>query len=83
MTSERDILLSKTNRNFNQQCQDLSTNSRFDDLMLMTIGRNSIIIGSGSYVPEKILPNSYFNELLGEDVDTWLRQNLKIRERRW
>lgn len=45
--------------------------------------RNSIIIGSGSYAPEKVLPNSYFNELLGEDVDTWLQTNLTIKERRW
>lgn len=45
--------------------------------------RNSVIVGSGLYVPEKIIPNSYFNELLGEDVDTWLRENLTIRERRW
>lgn len=45
--------------------------------------RNSIIIGSGSYAPERVLPNSYFNELLGEDVDTWLQSNLTIKERRW
>lgn len=45
--------------------------------------RNAIIIGSGSYAPEKVVPNSYFNEILGEDVDTWLRENLTIRERRW
>ncbi len=45
--------------------------------------RNPIIIGSGSYVPEKVIPNSYFNEILGEDVDTWLQENLTIRERRW
>ncbi|MFZ2323336.1 MAG: ketoacyl-ACP synthase III [Ignavibacteriaceae bacterium] len=45
--------------------------------------RNAQIIVSGMYVPEKILPNSYFNELLGEDVDTWLRENLTIKERRW
>lgn len=45
--------------------------------------RNSKIIASGMYVPEKVLPNSYFNELLGEDVDTWLRENLTIKERRW
>lgn len=45
--------------------------------------RNSIIIGSGSYAPERVLPNSYFNELLGEDVDTWLQTNLTIKERRW
>jgi 3-oxoacyl-[acyl-carrier-protein] synthase-3 len=45
--------------------------------------RNAQIVASGMYVPERILPNSYFNELLGEDVDTWLRENLTIRERRW
>lgn len=45
--------------------------------------RNPIIIGTGSYVPEKVIPNSYFNEILGEDVDTWLQENLTIRERRW
>ena len=45
--------------------------------------RNAAIIGSGSYVPEHIVPNSYFNTLLGEDVDTWLRENVQIYERRW
>ncbi len=45
--------------------------------------RNATIIGTGHYVPEKVVPNSYFNEVLGEDVDTWLQENLTIRERRW
>lgn len=45
--------------------------------------RNAYIKSTGSFVPEKIIPNSYFNELLGEDVDTWLVENLNIRERRW
>ncbi|MGE5432099.1 MAG: 3-oxoacyl-ACP synthase III family protein [Syntrophomonadaceae bacterium] len=45
--------------------------------------RNAKIAGSGAYAPEKVVPNSYFNEILGEDVDTWLRENLTIRERRW
>lgn len=35
------------------------------------------------HVPEKIVTNQFFNEILGEDVDTWLRENLTIRERRW
>jgi 3-oxoacyl-[acyl-carrier-protein] synthase III len=34
-------------------------------------------------VPERVVPNSFFNEILGEDVDTWLQENLTIRERRW
>jgi 3-oxoacyl-[acyl-carrier-protein] synthase-3 len=45
--------------------------------------RNSKILASGHYAPEKVVTNQYFNELLGEDVDTWLRENLTIRERRW
>ena len=45
--------------------------------------RNAQIAASGMFVPEKVVPNSYFNELLGEDVDTWLRENLTIKERRW
>lgn len=35
------------------------------------------------YAPERVLPNQYFNELLGQDVDTWLVENLTIRERHW
>lgn len=45
--------------------------------------RNAIIHSSGTYVPERVIPNSYFNELLGEDVDAWLRENVEIYERRW
>ncbi|MCZ4409637.1 ketoacyl-ACP synthase III [Cryomorphaceae bacterium 1068] len=45
--------------------------------------RNAKILGTGMYVPEKVVPNSYFNEILGQDVDTWLRQNVQIFERRW
>lgn len=45
--------------------------------------RHSKIIASGSYAPERVLKNEWFNEQLGEDVDTWLRENLTIEERRW
>lgn len=45
--------------------------------------RNAVIRSTGAYVPKKILPNSYFDETLGEDVSTWLSNNLKIKERRW
>ncbi|MFA4924166.1 MAG: ketoacyl-ACP synthase III [Ignavibacteriaceae bacterium] len=45
--------------------------------------RNAVLLSSGSFVPERVIPNSFFNELLGEDVDTWLRENLTICERRW
>jgi 3-oxoacyl-[acyl-carrier-protein] synthase-3 len=39
------------------------------------------ILSTGRYVPEKMLPNSYFDEILGRDVDEWLVKNVGIRER--
>jgi len=45
--------------------------------------RNAVIHATGAYFPKRLLPNSYFNALLGEDVDTWLRQNLNIYQRYW
>lgn len=45
--------------------------------------RNAGIVATGMYVPDRVIPNQYFNDLLGEDVDTWLVENLTIRERRW
>lgn len=35
------------------------------------------------YVPEKIVPNTYFDKLLSEDVSSWLEENVQIFERRW
>ncbi len=45
--------------------------------------RHSKIIASGSYAPDRVIKNEWFNQRLGEDVDTWLRENLTIEERRW
>lgn len=45
--------------------------------------RNAKIIASGMKVPDRIVPNSYFNELLGTDVDSWLKEHVQIYERRW
>lgn len=45
--------------------------------------RNAIIHSIGAYVPEKVVPNSYFDTLLGENVSDWLVQNVHIYERRW
>lgn len=45
--------------------------------------RNAIIASIGAYVPQTVITNQYFNEKLGEDVDTWLRENVQIYERRW
>lgn len=45
--------------------------------------RNANIVSCGAYAPARTIPNSWFNELLGEDVDTWLREKVQIYERRW
>lgn len=45
--------------------------------------RNAKIIGSGMAAPNRIVSNQFFNELLGEDVDTWLKNNVQIYNRRW
>jgi 3-oxoacyl-[acyl-carrier-protein] synthase-3 len=45
--------------------------------------RNAIIHSSGMYVPDRVIPNSYFDELLGENVSTWLENFVEIYERRW
>ncbi len=48
------------------------------------MNRNAYIKATGMYVPERIVPNSYFDALLGgEDVSTWLAENVQIYERRW
>ncbi len=40
------------------------------------------IIGTGSYVPERVVTNAELGRLLGEDVDEFVSQVLGIRERR-
>ena len=44
---------------------------------------NARIIASGAFAPAQVITNQYFNDLLGEDVDTWLREKVHIYERRW
>ena len=45
--------------------------------------RSAVIAATGSSVPSRTVPNAWFNEQLGEDVDTWLRQNVAIESRHW
>ncbi len=44
--------------------------------------RRAVIRGTGSYAPEKVIRNEYFNELYGRDVDSFLREKRNIFERR-
>lgn len=41
------------------------------------------IIGTGLYAPERVVANDYFNDLYGEDVDSFLRTHRNIEERRY
>lgn len=43
----------------------------------------AVIAGTGSHVPSLLLKNEYFDNLLGEDVSTWLKENLTIEQRYW
>jgi 3-oxoacyl-[acyl-carrier-protein] synthase-3 len=45
--------------------------------------RNAVIESVAAYAPDRVLPNTYFNDLLGVDVDTWLKEVVQIHERRW
>lgn len=45
--------------------------------------RNAIIHSNGIYLPEKVVPNTYFDQLLGENVSDWLEEFVEIYERRW
>ena len=45
--------------------------------------RNARIIATGMYAPDNVVPNAWFDEQLGEDVGTWLNDNLTITQRCW
>jgi 3-oxoacyl-[acyl-carrier-protein] synthase-3 len=43
--------------------------------------RKASIVGTGLYHPEKLVPNSYFNERYKQDIDTFLREKRNIKQR--
>jgi 3-oxoacyl-[acyl-carrier-protein] synthase-3 len=44
--------------------------------------RHAAVLGTGSYVPERVVTNAELEQMLGEPVDEWLRANVGIVERR-
>ncbi len=44
---------------------------------------HAIIKGTGHYAPEKVVKNQFFNDLYKKDIDTFLREQRNISERRW
>lgn len=45
--------------------------------------RYAKIVGTGHYAPEKVIPNSYFDELYKKDIGSFLEKSRNIKERRW
>jgi 3-oxoacyl-[acyl-carrier-protein] synthase-3 len=45
--------------------------------------RSATIASTGFYAPEKVISNRYFSDLYKKDMDTFLREQRNIRERRW
>lgn len=45
--------------------------------------RKATIVGTGSYAPERVITNEYFNELYGKDIDQFLREQRNIYKRHW
>lgn len=45
--------------------------------------RLATIAGTGFHAPEKVVTNQFFNDMYKKDVDTFLREQRNIKERRW
>lgn len=45
--------------------------------------RYATIAGVGSYAPDTVIKNQFFNDLYQKDIDTFLREQRNIKERRW
>lgn len=45
--------------------------------------RRATIIGTGFYAPERVIKNQYFNDMYKKDIDTFLREQRNIFERRF
>lgn len=45
--------------------------------------RRATIAGTGMHAPERVVKNSFFDELYKKDIGTFLKEQRNIRERRW
>ena len=45
--------------------------------------RRATIVGTGMYAPEKVVKNDFFNEMYKKDIDTFLKTQRNIFERRY
>ncbi len=45
--------------------------------------RRATVVGTGMYAPEKVVKNQFFNDMYKKDIDTFLREQRNIFERRY
>jgi 3-oxoacyl-[acyl-carrier-protein] synthase III len=45
--------------------------------------RKATIVGTGMYAPDRVVKNEYFNEMYKKDIDSFLKAQRNIHERRW
>lgn len=45
--------------------------------------RKATIAGTGAYLPERVIPNKFFDDLYKKDIGTFLKDQRNITERRW
>lgn len=45
--------------------------------------RKATIAGTGLYAPERVVTNQYFNDMYKKDIDSFLKAQRNIHERRW
>lgn len=50
---------------------------------MMSKARRATIAGTGSYVPERVVPNQFFDDLYKKDISSFLETQRNIKERRW
>ncbi len=49
----------------------------------MRNSRTAKIVGTGMFVPERIVPNQFFNDLYKKEMDQFLREKRNIKTRHW
>lgn len=49
----------------------------------MSANRKATIVGTGMYVPERVVTNEFFDKLYNKDIGTFLKDQRNISERRW
>ncbi len=93
LLQSNEMFLSNSSKNFNLQillkdakrqavCQ-LQQSFQTELFERRDAVRRATVIGTGLYAPDKVVSNQYFNDLYKKDIDTFLREQRNIVERRF